>query len=115
MDDPIAGARARTPESDSMLKTKAKKIIGNVRAGEGVPPNVAAERLIRLNEVLARTGLGQAAIYDRMLRGEFPKPVRISQKCSRWIMSEVEAWIAARIADRDKGKQPVHYRTSVEG
>jgi prophage regulatory protein len=30
--------------------------------------------------------------------GKFPKPVRISERCVAWIASEVESWLADRIA-----------------
>jgi predicted DNA-binding transcriptional regulator AlpA len=36
--------------------------------------------------------------------GEFPAPVSISDRRIAWIESEVDDWIAARIAKRDAGK-----------
>ena len=65
-----------------MLKTRKGQIIGNIPV-RGVPLHVSAERLIKLEEVLDLTGLEQAAVYKRMLEGTFPRPVRISKKCSR--------------------------------
>lgn len=50
-------------------------------------------RLIRLKEVQQRVALKQTAIYDRMRRGDFPKPIKLSEKCAAWVESEVEEWI----------------------
>jgi prophage regulatory protein len=36
-----------------------------------------------------------------MAAGKFPKPVKISNRCVAWPANEVEAWIAARIAERE--------------
>ena len=58
-------------------------------------------RLLRLPEVIQLTGLGRCAIYDRMGRGEFPQPVPLTSTRRAWVDSEVRAWIAARIAERD--------------
>jgi len=58
-------------------------------------------RLLPLAEVETRIGLRKTAIYDRVARGEFPKPVMLGTT-ARWVESEVEAWIDARIAERDQ-------------
>ena len=54
-----------------------------------------SERLLSLREVERLTGLRSSAIYLRVSRGEFPQPLRISSRCSRWKESEVAEWIAA--------------------
>ena len=57
--------------------------------------------LIRLNEVRGRTGLSRSEIYRRIREGGFPKPVKLGEKASAWVLAEIEAWVAARIAARD--------------
>lgn len=54
-----------------------------------------ADRLLSLLEVERLTSLRSSALYLRCQRGEFPQPLRISSRCSRWKESEVLAWIAA--------------------
>ncbi len=56
------------------------------------------ESLLRLPEVERRTGLKRSAIYNRMTTGEFPKPIRLTQKAVAWPESEVAHWIHAKIA-----------------
>jgi prophage regulatory protein len=58
-------------------------------------------RLLPIAEVCARVGLRKTAIYDRIARGEFPAPVSLGTT-SRWVESEVDAWIDALIEQRDK-------------
>lgn len=59
-------------------------------------------RLLPLAEVMSRVGLRKTAVYDRVARGDFPAPVSLGTT-SRWVESEVEAWIEDRIAERDSG------------
>lgn len=55
-------------------------------------------RLIRRKEVQAKTGLGASSIYALMSEGRFPKPVTLSIRRVAWVESEVDAWIAERVA-----------------
>ena len=48
-------------------------------------------RIVRLPEVLARTGLSRNTIYVRLAEGSFPKPVG-------WIEEELDEWIRQQIA-----------------
>ena len=54
------------------------------------------QRLIRLPQVKAMVGLGTTAIYDKINKGEFPRPIKLGRS-SRWIESEVQAWISQQI------------------
>jgi prophage regulatory protein len=63
-------------------------------------PSKAAqpERLLRLPDVEALTGLKKSSIYVAMRRGEFPQPVKLSRRAVCWPLSTVQGWIAGRIA-----------------
>ncbi|MCE4373865.1 AlpA family phage regulatory protein [Xanthomonas hortorum pv. hederae] len=43
--------------------------------------------------------MSQTTIYDRIKKGTFPKPVPLGTLVA-WLESEIDAWIAARVADR---------------
>ncbi len=45
--------------------------------------------------------VSKPAIYAWIRAGRFPRPVRIGPNMSAWLLSEVEAWQRARIAERD--------------
>ena len=56
------------------------------------------ERLLRLPEVAAQVGLKRAAIYQRIATGDFPAPVAIGIRARAWPESDIQDWIADRIA-----------------
>ncbi len=66
----------------------------------------AMPRLLSKREVLALTGLTESGIDNRVRRGTFPKPVPLDARQTAFVESEIRAWIAARIADRDAGVMP---------
>lgn len=56
--------------------------------------------IIRLSEVIAKTGLSRSTIYLQISKGSFPKPVPIGDHARGWLNHEVEEWIEARAALR---------------
>jgi prophage regulatory protein len=60
-----------------------------------------ANRLIRLPEVLRKTGLKQSTCYAEIKNGTFPKPVPLGVYAVAWIEDEVDAWVEKRIEARD--------------
>ena len=60
-------------------------------------------RILRLPEVVKRTGLPRASIYQQMAMGSFPKPIALSLRSRGWIESEVKDWIDERIRARSTG------------
>ncbi|AON69836.1 hypothetical protein BG483_01320 [Pseudomonas aeruginosa] len=68
-----------------------------------------ATTLIRMPEVEAIVGLARPTIYKLMRQPEsgFPLPVKLSDSTARgapvaWVLSEVQAWVRARIAARGR-------------
>lgn len=59
-------------------------------------------KLIKLKDVLDITGLSRSFVYALAQKGEFPKPVKLSERSSAWVQSEVDDWIDARISSRDR-------------
>jgi prophage regulatory protein len=53
-------------------------------------------RILRLPDVIHRTGMSRSAIYAHEKNGTFPKRVQLSARSVGWIESEVEAWLKAR-------------------
>ncbi|MDE1483997.1 AlpA family transcriptional regulator [Xenorhabdus bovienii] len=56
------------------------------------------ENLIRLPEVQRRTGYSKAWIYKLISEGEFPKQIKLGSRSIAFIESEIDNWIAQRIA-----------------
>ena len=57
------------------------------------------QRLIRRKEVQAKTGLGASSIYAMMKSGEFPQCLNLSERRVAWTESDIDAWIAERVAN----------------
>ncbi|MPZ47021.1 MAG: AlpA family phage regulatory protein [Betaproteobacteria bacterium] len=58
-------------------------------------------RILRLPEVQRHTGLSARVIYRRVAAGTFPRQVPLGDKATGWLESEIEQWVAERIAERD--------------
>jgi prophage regulatory protein len=57
--------------------------------------------LLPIGVVEQRTGLKKSRIYQLIAAGAFPQPVRAGARAIRFVSTEVDAWVAARIAERD--------------
>ncbi|MCL0160369.1 AlpA family transcriptional regulator, partial [Klebsiella pneumoniae] len=55
------------------------------------------QSLIRLPEVLKRTGFGKAWIYRLISEGRCPAPVKIGVRAVAFVESEVDEWIQSVI------------------
>ena len=54
-------------------------------------------RILRLPEVMARTGLSRSTIYLRISQGTFPKPVNLGARAVGWIEEEIQGWLQLQI------------------
>lgn len=61
--------------------------------------NPAPLRLVRLPEVMKKTGLAKCTIYRDVARGSFPRFCKAGG-ATLWSESEVDQWIAARLSER---------------
>ena len=61
--------------------------------------------LLRLEEVMRRTGLRRSALYQMIRKVEFPAPIKLGLRASGWIESEIDDWINGRIR-QSRAKQP---------
>lgn len=60
---------------------------------------------LRLPQVRQRIGLSRSSLYAKIQRGEFPAPVNLGARAVGWVESEVDRWIADRIAASRGGAQ----------
>lgn len=60
-------------------------------------PREQDSRLIRLPEVMHLTGMSRASIYRLAGNGEFPSPIKLSERSSAWLHAEVVRWIVERV------------------
>ena len=57
-------------------------------------------RLIRLETVKEMTTLSVSTIYRLMKKGQFPKQIKITERSTRWVESEILDYIYERMRGR---------------
>lgn len=64
------------------------------------PANDNLPRLMTPNEAATATSLSRPLLTLLAAEGQFPKPLRLTERRLAFVRSEVEDWIDARIAAR---------------
>lgn len=54
------------------------------------------ERVLRVDEVVERTGLSQPTIRRREIAGDFPSRRKLGPQAVGWLESEVNEWLQNR-------------------
>ena len=63
-----------------------------------LPPN--ERRILRLEEVEAKSGFKRAHLYNLMRAGKFPKALRLGVRAVGWDSIEIDQWMAERVNSR---------------
>ncbi|MGQ3660724.1 helix-turn-helix transcriptional regulator [Citrobacter braakii] len=61
------------------------------------PASLLNDKFVDMAFITQHTGLTDKWFYKLISLGEFPKPIKLGRS-SRWLESEVEAWLQKRIA-----------------
>jgi len=57
-----------------------------------------SDRIIRWPELLQRIGLCRSYIHLLINRGDFPSQIKLGTRASGFLESQVDSWIAERVA-----------------
>jgi len=49
------------------------------------------------------TGLGRSVIYKKIKEGLFPQQIKLTERSSGWVESEINNWIEAKVQERNAG------------
>ena len=60
------------------------------------------KKLIKLQTVISLTCLSRSHVYALAQQNNFPKPIKLSERSSAWVESEVLDWIESKIQQRDE-------------
>lgn len=104
---PRTPAQLTFPPFDAPLPSGVVKPAKERRARlpEKIP--AARDRLMRRSEVQKDTGLSRTGLYRLIAAKDFPSQVRLSANTVAWLGSEVDTWIAERVAaSRDAAAKP---------
>ena len=63
---------------------------------------IQKKKLLRLPEVISRTGYKRSNIYQLINLGDFPKSVQLGPRAVAWLSSEIDQWIDDRVKERDQ-------------
>ncbi len=58
-------------------------------------------RIIRMPELMNKTGCARSTIYAFISRGEFPRPIPLGARAVGWKECEIDEWIERRESMRD--------------
>lgn len=58
-------------------------------------------RLLKIKDVMDKTGLGRTSIYKYIGLDQFPRPVPLGEKRVAWVEHEIEEWIMTKVQQRD--------------
>jgi prophage regulatory protein len=61
--------------------------------------------VLRLPAVLTTVGLSRSTVYEKIKRGEFPRPFKLGERAIGWREGDIAAWIAARVASSNGGEE----------
>ncbi|MGL5948863.1 MAG: helix-turn-helix transcriptional regulator [Aeromonas sp.] len=70
--------------------------------GQRMESNGTKARLIRVREVLARTGLSKSTLYRLLDSGAFPRRVSLGGRSIAFLEGEIDNWIAQCLAARNE-------------
>lgn len=55
------------------------------------------EKMLRVQDVLKKTGIKRSTIYAMVAAGRFPKPIQLSERMGVWPEDVIDNWLAERI------------------
>jgi prophage regulatory protein len=61
------------------------------------------KKILRLPEVIDRTGNSRSTIYAQIKNQQFPPPINLGVRAVGWLENEINEWIENRIQD-SRGK-----------
>jgi prophage regulatory protein len=65
---------------------------------ENTAPGLLNDKMVDMEFITEFTGCSDKWFYKLIQDGQFPKPIKLGRS-SRWLQSEIEAWVKHRIAD----------------
>ena len=90
-------SRSATAALDATTKGNNKAIRGAIPQ----PLEAASlpDALLKIQTVAAITGLSPSTIFRKLAADppQFPEPVRLGTRCTRWKSASVRAWLAAQV------------------
>jgi prophage regulatory protein len=65
------------------------------------------ERFLRWPAVSRRVGICRSYAHALAAEGRFPRPVKLGNRASAWVESQIDQWVADRIAESRAENPPI--------
>ena len=56
-------------------------------------------QVLRLKEVLEKTGMARSSLYSAIQKRQFPQSISLGERAVGWLEHEVEEWIQERVKE----------------
>ena len=64
-----------------------------------ISTQIPTQRIVRLPEVMDRTGLSRSSIYNFLLAGSFPSRIKLGARSIGFLEADINDWISSKIAE----------------
>lgn len=65
------------------------------------------KRLLRLPDVITKTGFKRSSIYAFIKQGKFPAPKLLGVRAIGWVEADIDAWIDGRVQQNKRNGSEV--------
>ena len=59
-------------------------------------------RILKVKQVAKEINVSVPQVYKLVSLGRFPKPIKLGERGSGWLTSEIDAWLQSRVDQRDE-------------
>ena len=59
-------------------------------------------RILKVKQVAAEINVSVPQVYKLVSLGRFPKPIKLGERGSGWLTTEIDAWLQSRVDARDE-------------
>jgi predicted DNA-binding transcriptional regulator AlpA len=70
-------------------------------APRALPADLADVAFLDIKDVCTAVRMSASWVHDEVRTGTFPAPLRFGNRCSRWRVVDIRAWLVARAAQAD--------------
>ena len=59
-------------------------------------------KVLKVKQVATEINVSVPQVYKLVSLGRFPKPIKLGERGSGWLTSEIEAWLQSKVDARDE-------------
>ena len=59
-------------------------------------------KVLKIKQVAAEINVSVPQVYRLVSLGRFPKPIKLGERGSGWLITEIDAWLQSRVDLRDE-------------